>query len=341
MSDSQPSSVLVVCLRYLGDTLLLRPAFRALREAFPEARLDALVTSGTAVALDDCANVSQVIEWPKNNILGQAVTLFKVTGSRYDWVVDFTGNDRSALVALLSGASLRVVYDRPKLSRWSLRRFAYNRLVPPKKKKPHILIQRQELLEACGVPGQRTVMDLRPRQEALAWSDSATSRLPAGWLHAHLTSRDMQKAIPAPVARRVFESVIASGRGVVLTSGSSSPEREHIALCTEGLPMEHLKVFSDLSWHQLVALISRCGAYWGADTAPSHIAAALQKPMLIHYGPSKAEHWKPLYEAGRADVRLCECLRQKCVACPAGVPGRCLDSIEPAQVLSWFSEAQR
>lgn len=338
---SEPSSVLVICLRYLGDTLLLRPAFHALREAFPAARLDALVTSGTAIALDDCANVSRVIEWPKDSLPGQAAVLAKVTASRYDWIIDFTGNDRSALIALLSGASLRAVYDRPKLSRWSLRRAAYNRLVPPKKKKPHILLQRQELLEACGVPGQGTGIDLVPRSEALSWSDSVTAGLPAGWLHAHLTSRDMQKAIPASVARGVFQGVLDQGRAVILTSGPAAIEREHVARCIEGLPPDRVKVFSDLSWHQLVALISRGAAYWGSDTAPSHIAAALRQPMLIHYGPSKADHWKPLHEGGLADVRPCECLRQKRVTCPAGVPGRCLDAIEPYQVLRWFSEAQR
>ena len=68
-TEVPPSAILVVCLRYLGDTLLLRPALRALRAKFPDARLNAVVTSGTAAALDDCADVSRVIEWPRRNWL--------------------------------------------------------------------------------------------------------------------------------------------------------------------------------------------------------------------------------------------------------------------------------
>jgi heptosyltransferase III len=319
MSRTAPKSVLIVCLRYLGDTLLLRPAFRSLRTAFPGARLDALVTSRTGVALDDCADVSNVLEWPKS-LPGQAALLAKVSSTRYDWVIDFTGNDRSALIALLSGASLRAVYDRPKFSKWSIRRIAYNQLVPPKKKKPHILIQRQELLEACNVPGLGVDIGLVPRAEALAWADEAAQGLPPGWLHAHVTSRDMAKAIPVPVARAFFQGIIAGGDAVVLTSGPAAIERDYIAQCVKDLPTDRIKTFSDLTWHQLVALISRGKKYWGADTAPSHIAAALRKPMLIHYGPSKAEHWKPLHEEGLADVR------------PQ------LQEIDPTQLLKWWKE---
>ena len=331
-----PKSILVVCLRYLGDTLLLRPPLRALRAAFPGARIDVLVTAGTAIALEDCANADQVIEWPNQSIVGQAAALGKVVAARYDWVVDFTGNDRSALIALVSGASLRAVYDRPKLSRWSLRRMAYTHRVPPKVVKPHAIIQRLELLEACGVPGQGTDVDLVPRTEALAWADSVATGLPAGWLHAHLTSRDMQKAIPAGVAKTVFAEVIARGGAVVITSGPAEVERKHVASCVVDLPAERLRVISDASWHQLVALISRAGKYWGADTAPAHVAAALEKPMLIHYGPSKAGHWRPLHAAARVDEHRCACLKNKRVDCAKGSPGACLEGIDTGAVLSWI-----
>jgi len=333
-----PQALLIVCLRYLGDTLLLRPAFHALRAAFPAARLDALVTGGTACALDDCAHVNRVLEWPRQSLAGQVGALGKVAAGGYDWVVDFTGNDRSAFVALVSRARLRAVYDRPKLSKWSLRRAAYTLRVPPEVKKPHILVQRQKLLEACGVPSQGFEIDLVPRPEALRWAEKIQ---PQPGLHAHLTSRDMQKAIPAPMARAVFQAVLDGGGSVTVTSGSALAEREHIARCTEGLPAGRVRVFSDLSWHQLVALISRAGQYWGADTAPAHIAAALRKPMLIHYGPSQASHWKPLHPEGRADVRACECLKAKKVLCPRGEPGRCLASIDPAEVLAWLRQSAR
>jgi heptosyltransferase III len=332
----EPKSVLIVCLRYLGDTLLLRPALRALRAAFPYARLDAVVTAGTACALDDCPDVSRVIEWPRRSLVREIALASEIARSRYDWVVDFTGNDRSALVALASRAPFRVAYERPKLPAWSLRRAAYHFRPRHRKSKPHAIIQRLELIEACAVPPQGTHLGLVPRPGALDAIRRELVGLPPKLFHAHVTSRDMQKAIPVGVVREVLAEAIGSGAGVVVTGGRDPAERKHVLLCTEGLPSGNFRVFHELEWHGLVALISLCDRYWGSDTAPAHIAAAFEKKMLIHYGPSRAEHWRPLHPGGLADVQPCACLKNQRVDCPAGNPGVCLQNINAADVISWL-----
>ncbi len=335
----EPKAVLIVCLRYLGDTLLLRPALRSLREAYPDARLDAVVTAGTACALDDCPDVSRVIEWPRRNLPAEIALASEIARSRYDWVIDFTGNDRSALVALASRARFRVSYDRPKLPAWSLRRVAYHFRPRHRKSKPHAVIQRLELLEACGVPSQGTHFELRPREAALAAARRELEGLPSKIFHAHVTSRDMQKAIPAAVVREVLAAAVNRGYGVVVTGGRDDVERRHLKLCTEGLSAGKIRVFHELDWHGLVATISLCDRYWGSDTAPAHIAAAYGKTMLIHYGPSRADHWRPLHPAGRADILTCACLKNKRVTCPQDVPGQCLQGLQATTVLAWLEQS--
>jgi ADP-heptose:LPS heptosyltransferase len=124
---------------------------------------------------------------------------------------------------------------------------------------------------------------------------------------------------------------------VVVTGGKDAAERKHVRLCTGGLPAENLRVFHELDWHGLVATIALCDRYWGSDTAPAHIAAALDKRMLIHFGPSRAGHWKPLHASGTADVRPCDCLKNKRVECPKGAPGACLQKINSSEVIAWMN----
>ncbi|MEI6032837.1 MAG: glycosyltransferase family 9 protein [Verrucomicrobiae bacterium] len=336
MKPIDPGAILIICVRYLGDTLLLRPCLRALRTAFPGARIDAVVAAGTGCALDDCPDVSRVVEWPARGILHEAAALARLAAGGYDWAVDFTGNDRSALISLASRAAFRVAYERPKLPAWSLRRAAYTLRPPHRKAKPHTLIQRLELLGACGVPPQGQSFGLVPRRVPLDASRARLSGLPEKVLHAHVTSRDMQKAIPADVVREVLSGAIRSGWGVVLTGGRAEIERQHASACTAGLPSEKYRVFHDLDWHGLVGTISLCDAYWGADTAPEHIAAALEKRMLIHFGPSRADHWKPLHPGAIADVRTCACLKTKRMLCQRGIPGKCLHGIRAPDVLEWL-----
>lgn len=333
---SPPDRVLVICTRYLGDTLLLRPCLRALRKKFPEAVIDAVVSWGTGCALDDCADVSRVIEWPRG-LLAQTGAVLAL--GRYDWAVDFTGNDRSALIALASRAGFRAAYERPKLPRWSLRRAPYHLRPLHKKSKPHTLLQRLELLEACGVPSCGTALGLEPRPAALASCRVTTGGLPEKILHVHATSRDMQKALPVALVREVLGGAIGAGFGVVVTSGPAAAERAHVLAATTGLASDRLRVFDNLDWHGLVAMISLCSAYWGCDTAPAHIASALEKKMLIHYGPSRADHWKPLHAGGAVDIRPCDCLSSRQIACPKGTPGHCLDAIRSGDVLHWLRGA--
>lgn len=338
MSLPTPRAVLVICTRYLGDTLLLRPCLRALRAAFPDARIDVVVTAGTGCALDDCTDLSHVIEWPTHHFVKEAAAILQVARGRYDWAVDFTGNDRSALIALASRAGFRVAYERPKLPKWSLRRAAYHFRPPHHKTKPQTLIQRLELLEACGVPSSGFSFGLVPRDSAVQDVLKELQEMPGRILHVHVTSRDMQKAIPAETVREVLQGAIQSGWGVVVTCGRAEIERKHVARCTEGISAQACRVFHELDWHGLVATISLCTAYWGSDTAPSHIAAALEKKMLVHFGPSRADHWKPLHSNGSADVRPCACLKNKRVDCPRGIPGKCLQDIRAMDVLSWLEK---
>lgn len=60
-----PSRILAIKLADIGDLLLITPALRALRTAFPQAQLDLLVTPHSATALEGLDLVDRYLYFDK------------------------------------------------------------------------------------------------------------------------------------------------------------------------------------------------------------------------------------------------------------------------------------
>lgn len=328
----KPEKILVLSLRYLGDTLLTRPTLRALRLQFPESKIDILVPSTTEVALENFPYNIRPIVWPRSTqrAIRRAMKIF-VQG--YDWVIDLTGNDRTALLSLLSRASLRVCYEKkqPWWPRWRSR--LYNLRITHEKKKPHKLLQHQKLLEACDVTFQGISLELKSNEKAEKKIASFFSAyLGKKVILAHLTSRDMQKSLPIPLVRQVMSDLIKQNITIIFTHGKARQEKDYVTACVQGFASSQLQIMPQLSWDELIALIMKVDVYWGVDTAPTHIASDLQKPMLVHYGPSHVEQWRPLNPKAEIIISSCTCLKTK--QCPEGVSGKCFNSLSASQIIS-------
>ncbi len=329
-----PRRILVIRMRYLGDVLLLQPPLRALRRAFPNAAIDVLVNPGTEVALHAPGCARDTLVWPRGSLAQELRTLARIRARRYDWAIDLTGNDRSALVSLASAARLRAAYHRPKQPWFFWRNRVYNVRPHHRKQKPHIILQHLELLEACGVAPAGTGIRLDvPAADAL-WAKGflGADATPEPRLHAHLASRDMRKSIPPQLAHEVLARLLAATPAAITLSHGPGIEAEHARACIDGLPADRIRIATGLTWPQLIALIDTADAYWGADTAPMHAAAALGKPLLAHFGPSNATHWRPLVPSAKALVTPCPCLQSGRWSCPEGSPGRCFAALDSGQI---------
>lgn len=328
----KPKKILVLCLRYLGDSLLTRPVLRALHQHYPEAKISVLIMPGTEVALENFSYPVQVLTWPRS-IIKQIHQLITIFSQGYDLTLDLTGNDRTALLTFLSRAEIKMGYEKPN-SWWSrLRSRVYNVRVTHEKIKPHILFQHQKLLEAYHIPFQGTSLELKFSQSA---QEKIISLLSPDQgkkiILAHLTSRDMQKSLPIVLVREVILQLIKQNSVVVLTHGTASTEKEYAMKCAQGFSSSFLKIMPVLTWDELIALISQADIYWGVDTAPTHLASDLQKPMLVHYGPSNATQWHPLNPKAETIISPCACLKMK--QCPEGVSGECFTSLSSLQIIS-------
>src|ERR1700682_2661096 len=94
--------ILVVALRRLGDVLLTTPLIRSLKQAFPDAAIEALVFAGTEGILAGNPDLVGVITMPPRAASG-GLGLAQGLWRRYDLAVSTQSGDRPTLFAWIAG----------------------------------------------------------------------------------------------------------------------------------------------------------------------------------------------------------------------------------------------
>ena len=98
----QHARILVVALRRLGDVLLTTPLIRSLKQAFPDAAIEALVFAGTEGILAGNLDLAGVIAMPPRDP-GASLALARALWRRYDLAVSTQPGDRPTLFAWIAG----------------------------------------------------------------------------------------------------------------------------------------------------------------------------------------------------------------------------------------------
>lgn len=304
--------VLVVRLSAMGDVIHTLPAVRALRTAFPHARIGWLIEERWAELL--CASgVSRrgqrsalrplVDEIHTVNLKGWGKSLLSIStvqrmarvwndvrDAHYDVVVDLQGAMRSALLARWSGA--RVVYGAAE-ARESPASLWYTRKVVGHGR--HVIQQNLSIAEAlCEGPRKTLAPDIShdcPRDPQVETrveqqlgeygiGDFAILNPGAGW---------GAKRWPAERYGEVARGLADLGLRSILNYG---PREEGLVRTAEAASGETARA---MKWTltELIALTRRARLFVGGDTGPLHLAAALQVPVVGIYGPTDPERNGP------------------------------------------------
>jgi ADP-heptose:LPS heptosyltransferase len=80
---------------------------------------------------------------------------------------------------------------------------------------------------------------------------------------------------------------------------------------------------------ELVALVEGAALFVGNDSGPAHIAAALERPLVVLFGSSDSEAWRPWSRAGALGAVV-----QNPYACNPCRGDRCYAFAQPECILS-------
>ncbi|MBN2125072.1 MAG: putative lipopolysaccharide heptosyltransferase III, partial [Deltaproteobacteria bacterium] len=116
MTDLAGKRILIVKLRYIGDTLSVLPVVDNLKAKVPGAIVDLMVNRGTEEIVAYHPGIRRVLAYDrvlaKQGLPGMIAYhirfIRELRSGNYDIVIDFTHGDRAAFLCFASGASRRI-----------------------------------------------------------------------------------------------------------------------------------------------------------------------------------------------------------------------------------------
>src|SRR5580658_1959296 len=103
MPETDTQSFLVVRLSSLGDIVHTLPAIAALRQSFPQSRIDWVVDQRWLQLAEMVVGVDELIPLQRSPV-GVVACVQRLRGAHYSCAVDFQGLYRSAVLTRSSGA---------------------------------------------------------------------------------------------------------------------------------------------------------------------------------------------------------------------------------------------
>jgi len=308
-----PTRILVIQLRQIGDVLLTTPALKALRDFYPGCRIDCLTEPGPAGILQGNPHLDAVILRKRKATLREDWALIgSLRRTKYDLVIDFFSNPRSAILARLSGAACRVARHRFGRNFWythTPRRDPQEASYSPDHK--------LALLRAIGIPAQLCPPIIHVPEEAKARIDlflkESGIRSETRLVTLDITSRQQEKKWEGARFVQLADWLVEQfGARVVFIWGPGEQE-EVTRLITQARHPHTLACATSLM--ELAALIQESHLHIGNCSGPRHIAVAVGTPTLTIMGPTYPANWTypaPEHQAVWGDAHCPDCRKQTC-----------------------------
>jgi ADP-heptose:LPS heptosyltransferase len=277
--------VLAIQLKRIGDLVLTTPAIAAWKTAHPHAHLALAVDAG-------CAALLPLIDGPDAAIVfgkGQGWAPWQqVLAGGFDAVLDFTGTDRSAAIALLSRAHTRATFSWVRRKGW--RSLAYGAFAESHVRERHTADHYLDLLGAVGV-------ECEPMAPRLRLPPAAEKSAPFALLHAGSARPEKYWLAErwAAVARHVIR---AHRLPVKLSAGPDPAERAHVReiLDAAGDASTAIEIVAPGDIERFASEIAAASLVVSTDTSALHLAAAFERPQLALFGPTNPFHWRPRHQ---------------------------------------------
>jgi lipopolysaccharide heptosyltransferase I len=363
LRDTQFQRILLIKPSALGDVIHTLPILVKLRNRYPQARIDWLLTPPIAELVGRHPALSNVLIFDRQAfkrfsktpaaVLGLTRLVRDIRKVQYDLVIDLHGQLRSAFFTLSSGAPVRIGFDRPRIESRSAERhvppeayrhgwtgaregswMAYSHHISVPTLDVHAVERYLGLVPMLGLDEGEPDFQVPVPAEASAQVETLLQR------HGH-TCRPLAVLFPGTLWEtkhwridgyaQVAGHLLRSGLSVILAGSAKERSRcQAVAAACSGV----LDLCGQSTLSQLAALIQRAQICVTNDSGPMHLAVALDRPVVSIFGPTDPL-WIGPYRRPEAVVRVdlpcAPCYLRQLSKCPHD--HACMNQVTAAAVI--------
>lgn len=334
-----PKRILIYNVNWLGDVLFSTAAIRALRRSFPDAFIASVIPPRCREMLEDNPHINEILTFdeksPPAGLFGLIKFIFLLRGRRFDTCIMLHRSLTRCLLVFLAGIPRRVGYNYKK------RNFLLTDVVAlPDMNNTHRVDFYLNLAKVIGA---------RPENKKLDFYFKEADRVFARGLlrEAGVKEGDFCVAVnpggnwePKRWPKDNFSSLCDrlvsdfAARVIVVGAGKDSGLVKEITASMKNKPLD---LAGKLTLKQLGALFTLMDIVVSADSAPLHIANAVDARAICLFGPTSPEVTGPYLKGDNIIVQKdvgCKipCYNLKCQE------NRCMQAIRVDDVLAAVRE---
>ncbi len=365
LQSAEFSRILLIKPSALGDVVHTIPVLVKLRGRYPRARIDWLITPENAEIVRCHPALSNVVlfarrDFSKRGRRWRALLAFlgllkQIRRAKYDLVIDMHGQVRSAFFALVSGARVRIGFDRPITREltvsaehdlrnvpshgWRGARegswIAYTHRIPIPTLDVHAIDRYLWVAPLLGLDDDPPDLTIHLSSETVRNVERLLEE------HGVPASKKLVVLVPGTIWETkhwtiegfagVAQQFIRDGFAVALAGTTRDQERcQQIAAAARGA----IDLSGQTTPAELAALIRRAEVAVTNDSGSMHLAASLGKPMVSIFGPTNPVHIGPYQRPEsvvRVDLPCSPCNYRRLSQCPFG--HACMKQVTSAMVV--------
>lgn len=283
--------LLIVKTSSIGDVVHALPVVQAIKEARPGLTLGWVVRRRCADVLRGNPQIDHLYVMPDRPSLVELLALRRVLhAARYQMALDMQGLLLSGIVTALSGAPLRVGWDR---NREANALFLTYPIIAGKAQDRHEVDLLYGFAEALGVTDAHPEFTPQPylAQDGAARASAWLADLPHPRIALNVGASRAYKRWPTERWESVAQALIAAGRSLVFVGDSK--DAESVAAITPSLLGQYVNLAGQTTLRELASVLAACDLLVTADTGPMHIAVAVGTPVVALFGATDPRRHGP------------------------------------------------